>query len=186
MLEIKKIRPGDKLTIKGDPYEVLKTVFSKIGRQGAVLRTRLKNLKNGAVSNSTFRDSDKLEEADISRSKAQFLYKEEGACCFMDKKTFDQFSLSDEALGNQVYFLKEGGEVEVVYYQGKPINLDLPIKLILKVTEAPPEIKGNTADGGSKKIKLETGYELNAPLFIKEGDLIKVNTREGNYVERAS
>lgn len=184
MLDVHKIKVGSKIELQGEPYTVLKAVFSKIGRQGAVLRTRLQNLKSGSVSEKTFRDSDKLSEPELTKKKAQYLYQEDNQYYFMNQEDYDQFSLNKSALGNLTNFLIEGCDVEVIYHNEEPINLDLPIKLNFKVIEAPPSIKGNTADGGSKKIKIETGYTLNVPLFIKKGDTIKINTQDGNYVER--
>ncbi|MBD3299849.1 MAG: elongation factor P [Candidatus Moranbacteria bacterium] len=184
MLEISKIKVGQKIKYKDNIFEIVKANFAKIGRQGAVLRAKLKNLKTGNVSEITFRDSDKLEEAEIQRKKAQFLYHDDGEYFFMDNQNFDQFNLNKDTIGNSSNFLIEGTEIEILYYEDEPLNLELPVKMNFKVVEAPPSAKGNTVDGGSKKVKIETGYKLNAPLFIKQGDIIKINTEDGKYVER--
>ena len=186
MLEIHKIKIGTRIELGQEPYEVIKTSFSKIGRQGAVLRTKLKNLKTGSVSEQTFRDADKLEEPELAKKKAQFLYAENDVYNFMDQESYEQFSLNQETLGDLAHFLIEGCDVELIYFNEEPINIELPIKLKFKVVDAPPSIKGNTADGGTKKVKIETGYELNVPLFIEKGDVILINTQEGTYVSRES
>jgi len=184
MLNISEVKVGTKIEIDNEPYEVVKRDHSKIGRQGAVLRTKMRNLRTGNVVSKTFQGSDTLTEADLSKTKAQYLYKEGKTYYFMDKSSYNQFSLEENQLGHLVNFLKEETPIDVLNFKDNPINIDMPIKVDLKVTEAPPAVKGNTADGGSKQVKVETGYTINVPLFIKEGDIIKINTREGVYVER--
>ncbi|MBU2025398.1 MAG: elongation factor P [Patescibacteria group bacterium] len=184
MLDIHKIKIGSNIELNNQPYQVLRAIFSKIGRQGAVLRTRLKNLKTGNLKEETFRDSDKILEAELDKKKAQYLYNENDLFYFMNQEDFDQFSLDKNALGHLHNFLKPNCQVEIIYFNQEPINIELPIKLEFEVTEAPPSIKGNTADGGTKKVKIQTGWELNAPLFINKGDIIKINTQDGSYVER--
>jgi elongation factor P len=185
MLNLPKVKVGTMVEVDGDPYEVIYREHSKIGRGGAVLRTKIKNLKTGNVMSRTFQGSETLKEADLSRSKAQYLYRESDQYHFMDEKNYEQFSLSQEQLGDLAKFLKEGTSVSILLFKEKPVNVDLPIKLELKVIEAPPALRGNTADGGTKQVKLETGQTITVPLFIKEGDTVKVNTRDGKYVERA-
>jgi elongation factor P len=186
MLDIKKIKVGAEIEIKKEPYRVLKAVFSKIGRQNSVLRTKLKNLKNGNIFENTLRSADKIEEADLTREKAQFLYSEKNSYFFMDQLNYNQFSLEKNVLGNLTNFLTEGCQVEIIYHNGVPINIDLPIKISFKVIESPPAIKGNTAEGASKTAKIETGYQLKVPIFIKEGDTIRINTQDGSYVKRVN
>ena len=185
MLNLPKVKVGTMVEVDGDPYEVIYREHSKIGWGGAVLRTKIKNLKTGNVMSRTFQGSETLKEADLSRSKAQYLYRESDQYHFMDEKNYEQFSLSQEQLGDLAKFLKEGTSVSILLFKEKPVNVDLPIKLELKVIEAPPALRGNTADGGTKQVKLETGQTITVPLFIKEGDTVKVNTRDGKYVERA-
>ncbi len=184
MLDIKKIKIGAEIEIKNEPFKVLKAVFSKTGRQGSVLRAKLKNLKNGNIFETTLRSADKIKEIDLAREKAQFLYSEKNSYFFMDQANYNQFSLEKNALGSLTNFLTEGCRVEIIYHNENPINIDLPIKLNFQVVESPPAIRGNTAEGASKTVKIETGYQLKAPLFIKEGDLIKINTQDGNYAGR--
>jgi len=184
MLNINEIKSGKNIVLEKVPFSVLYHEHSKTGRAGSVLRTRLKNLLTGTVLEKTFQGADKVSEADISKSKAQFLYKEGENFCFMDMESYEQFSIPQNALGNSHNFLIEGTEVAVLNFNGLPINIELPIKMTLKVAEAPPGIKGNTVSTGGKMVKLETGLMISAPLFIKEGEEIIVNTERGEYVGR--
>lgn len=184
MLTMSDLKVGTKIEYEQEPYEIIRASHSKMGRQGAVLRTKLKNLKTGGIKDVTFRESDRFDEPDIRKEKAQYLYREGDSFQFMNMSDYDQFSLGSSSIGDLANFLLEGCEVEIIYYRDQAINIDLPIKVDFKVTEAPPALRGNTADGGTKKVKIETGYELNVPLFIGEGDTIKINTKEGTYVER--
>jgi len=184
MLSLSEIKTGKKILWEGDPYTVLFDQHSKMGRAGAVLRTKLKNLKTGAIVNKTFQGSEKVDWAEIDEQTAQFLYQEDKLFYFMNSQTFEQFSLSEEIIGENRLFLKEGAEIKVFYFENNPINIQLPIKIELKVIEAPPAIKGNTVDGGSKQVILETGAKVTTPLFIKTGDILRINTETGTYVER--
>lgn len=185
MLTISEIKTGKNIVLDGTPFAVLYHEHSKTGRAGAVLRTRLKNLATGAVLEKTFQGADQISEADISKSKAQFLYKEADAYAFMDNESYEQFSLSRVALGNAVDYLIEGTEITVLYFNSNPINIELPIKMKLRVTEAPPGIRGNTVSTGGKVVTLETGLKISTPLFVRAGDEIIVNTEKGEYVSRA-
>jgi elongation factor P len=185
MLSISDIKTGKNIILNGEPFSVLYHEHSKTGRAGAVLRTKIKNLKTGAAMEKTFQGADKIEEADISKSKAQYLYKDPGGYAFMDNVTYDQFTLSKEVLGSAPEYLIEGTEVTVLNFNNSPINIELPIKMKLKVVEAPPGIKGDTASSGGKTVVLETGIKVNTPLFVKAGDEIIVNTETGEYVSRA-
>ncbi|MFA6193502.1 MAG: elongation factor P [Parcubacteria group bacterium] len=185
MLNLSDIKTGKTLTLNNEPYLVIFHQHSKTGRAGAVLRTKLCNLKTGAVMEKTFQGSDKIEEAEITKSKAQFLYKEGENYFFMDNSSYEQFSLLKSVLGDFTNYLIEGTEVTVLVYGTTPINIELPVKMDFKVVEAPPAIKGNTADGGSKQVTLETGIKVNTPLFVKQGDVIRLNTDTGEYSERA-
>lgn len=167
------------------PFAVLYHEHSKTGRAGSVLRTRLKNLATGAVLEKTFQGAEHIKEAQITKSKAQFLYKEKENYCFMDNESYEQFSLSAETLGTNVEYLTEGTEVLFLNFDGNAINIELPIKMKLKVVEAPPGIKGNTVSTGGKVVTLETGKKISAPLFVNAGDEIIINTEKGEYVGRA-
>lgn len=185
MLGINDIKNGKNIVFEGAPFTVLYQEHSKTGRAGSVLRTKLKNLITGAVLEKTFQGAEQLEEADIIKSKAQFLYKEGEEYAFMDNESYEQFSLSAKSLGTATDYLIDGTEVQVLYFNSNPINVELPIKMKLKVVEAPPGIKGNTVTTGGKVVTLETGFKVSAPLFVNEGDEIIINTEKGEYVSRA-
>lgn len=185
MLGISDIKSGKNIILDGAPYAVLYHEHSKTGRAGSVLRTRIKNLETGNVLEKTFQGADQVEEADISKSKAQYLYKEGDNHCFMDNESYDQFSLSEKVLGEATNYLKEGTEIVVLNFNSTPINIELPVKMTLKVVEAPPGVKGNTVSTGGKVVTLETGLKISTPLFVNEGDNIIVNTERGEYVSRA-
>src|SRR4030042_6214032 len=185
MLNLSTVKTGKTISLNNEPYLVIFHQHSKMGRAGAVLRTKLKNLKTGAMMEKTFQGADKIEEAEIMKSKAQFLYREGENYFFMDNASYEQFSLSESVLGNSVNYLLEGTEATILNYNNQPINIELPVKMEFRVVEAPPAIRGNTADGGSKQVTLETGVKVNTPLFVKVGDILRINTETGEYVERA-
>lgn len=185
MLSLSDIKTGKTISINNEPYLVIFHQHSKMGRAGAVLRTKIRNLKTGAVMEKTFQGSDKIEKAEIEKSKAQFLYREGENYFFMDNTSYEQFSLPKSVLGNLTDYLIDGTEVTILNYNGIPINIELPVKMEFRVVEAPPAIRGNTADGGTKQVVLETGIKVSTPLFIKQGDVVRINTETGEYAERA-
>lgn len=185
MLTITEIKAGKNILWEDAPYVVLNAEHSKTGRAGAVLRTKLKNLLTGNVLEKTFNGSDKVDEADMSKSKAQYLYPEHDGFVFMDTTNYDQFTLPKEVVGDANLYLLEGTEVTVLNFNETPVNIELPIKVTLTVVEAPPGIKGDTAGTGGKVVFMETGLKISAPLFINEGDKLVINTEKGEYVSRA-
>lgn len=185
MLTISQVKVGQYLDIDGRAYEVLKADHTKPGKGHAILKLKVEDLENGNVLEKTFQGNDKFDEAEISDSKAQFLYYDNLGYHFMDQTTFEQFSLPKDKLQEKAKYLIEGTEVEIINLNGQPINISLPIKMTMKVKSAPPGIKGNTADGGTKEVITENGLQVMVPLFIKEGDNIRVKTTDGTYVERA-
>lgn len=184
MFNLSDVKTGKTISLNQEPYLVIFHQHSKIGRAGAVLRTKLQNLKTGAVLERTFQGADKIEEAEIAKTKAQYLYREDENYFFMDSASFEQFSLPKNVLGELTKYLLENTEVVILNFNSQPINIELPIKMEFRVTEAPPTIRGNTADGGTKQVILETGIKVSTPLFVKEGDIIRINTETGGYVER--
>ncbi len=184
MLGISDIKTGKRIVIEGDPYGVLSHEHSKMGRAGAVLRTKLKNLRTGNVLDRTFQGAEKVEEASISKRKAQYLYREGGAYAFMDMESYDQLSLKPGILGGAENYLTEGIEITLLEFEGVPIAIELPPKVTLRVTDAPPGIRGDSVSAGDKVVTLETGLEITVPLFVKEGDRVIVNTERGTYVSR--
>ena len=185
MYSINDLKTGTTFEGEGNPYLVLDYQHSKMGRGGAVLRTKLKNLLTGAIVQRTFQSSDKFEEIRIERRKVQYLYNESGRYYFMDQEDYTQFEMSKEALASADNFLKDGEIVQFQYYKGQPINIDLPIKMVFEVTEASAGVKGDTVSATTKQVNIETGLTVNVPLFVNKGDKIKVDTRTGQYVERA-
>ena len=185
MLSLSEIKIGALLKIGGEPYAVIKADHHKMGRAGAVLKTKLKNLINGNILERTFQGSDKAEEAETDTQKTNYLYKTDSEATFMNNETYEQFSLPLEQIGGKLKFLKEGTDVDILYFQGQPAALRLPIKIALKVISAPPGVKGNSVGNVTKAVELETGAEINAPMFINEGDMILVNTDTEEYVSRA-
>lgn len=185
MLNMTDIKTGKKIIFSNEPYVVLEYLHSKIGRGGAVMRTKLKNLISGVIIDYTFQGAERVDEAEISKSHAQYLYHEGTEYQFMDTVSYDQFSLSQDVLGIMTSYLVEGTEISVLNWNGNPINVEPPIKVTLTVTDAPPGIKGDTASGGGKVVTVETGLQITAPLFVKVGDKIVINTEKGTYVSRA-
>jgi len=185
MLSLSEIKIGALLKIADEPYAVSKADHHEMGRGGAVLKTKLKNLLTGNVVEKTFQGNDKAEEAETETNQANYLYKTEIEACFMNNESFEQFSLPLEQIGDKLKFLKESMDVDILYFQGNPASLKLPVKISLKVTSSPPGVKGNSAGNVTKAVQLETGAQINAPMFINEGDMVIVNTDTGEYVSRA-
>lgn len=186
MLSLTEIKNGKKIVLSGEPFVVVDYLHSKIGRGGAVLRTKLQNLLTGNTLEHTFQGADKVEEAEITKSHAQYLYSENSNFLFMDMESYEQFELPHSVLGNGKFYLLEGTEVTLLNWNGRPINIELPIKVTLEVTDAPPGLKGDTASGGDKVVTTQTGFTVTVPLFVKTGDKIIVNTETGMYVSRAN
>lgn len=185
MLSLTDLKPGAAFELEGQPYLILYSEHSKLGRGGAIMRTKIRNLLSGAIIERTFKGSDNFPEADLDYKKAQYLYKDGNDYFFMDLETFEQFFLPADQIGENKNYLKEEAEAEIIFYRNKPINLKLPLKMDFKVTYAEPGFKGDTASTTTKPATLETGAQIQVPLFIKIGDIIRVDTRTGEYVERA-
>ncbi|MFH0831209.1 MAG: elongation factor P [Parcubacteria group bacterium] len=185
-MRIDELRVGAVLEFNDQPYVVLKSDFMKTAQRRPVMRTKLRNLKNGSVLEKTFKQGDKVEAADVNRSQAQYLYKDESQFYFMDQTSFEQFSVPADVVGEAAKYLKESEVNTILNFTGKPIAVELPNKVDFKVSEAPPGIKGDTATGGLKEVTLENGLKVNVPLFIKVGDVVRINTETGKYSERAS
>ncbi len=186
MLNMNDLKTGTIFKFNQNPYLVIKASHLKMGRGSAVLQAKIKNLKTNAVLERNFKPSDKFEEADLIKKQTNFLYTDNDKAYFMDKN-YEQFFVNRELIQYQLKFLKEATPVNVIFFEGEPISIEIPPKIELKVIQAPPAVRGDTAQGAvTKTITLETGAEINAPLFIKENDLIRVNTETGEYVERVN
>ena len=186
MFTINDIKLGSVITHKNEPYLVIYTQHVKMGRGGANLKTKLRNLITGQNLEVTYSGGDKIEGANLERKKANFLYKQGDEYYLMDNESFEQFSLKSEVIGEPADFLKEGLTVEVLIYQGRPVSVKLPIKVDFKVIQSPPGVKGDTAGSATKLVTIETGKAIKAPLFINQNDIIRVNTETGEYVERVN
>jgi len=184
MYGITDLKIGTAINIDGQAYIVTASHHSKQARGAGVMKTKMKNLITGAVVQKTFQGSDKLEPAEVRYSKAQYLYNDSANYFFMDQENFEQFELPADNLGDQTNFLIEGGVVDIQNVNGNPANIQLPPKVNLKVTHADPGVKGDTVSGGSKPVTLETGLVIQVPLFINEGDTLRVNTETKEYSER--
>jgi elongation factor P len=169
----------------GSPYEVIETHFLRMQQRKAVVQTRIRNLITGKLLDRNFQASDSFEEAEITKKNALFIYVSKGEYWFHEEgNPKARFSLSEELIGEQGKFLKPNTKVQTMIFNEKVIKVEIPIKMDFKVIEAPPSIKGNTAQGGAKSVTIEGGAKVNVPLFINEGEMIRINTQTGDYVER--
>ena len=186
MLNISDLRPEVVFALDGQPFEVIEAKHLHLGRGGAILQSKIKNLKTGALIKRNFKPADSFQEVDVSRETIKYIYNHRGQYFFAKPDNpSKRFSLDKTKIGDKKKFLKEGLLLETIEINEEIVDISLPIKTELKVVESPPSFKGDTAQGGTKVVVLETGSEIKVPFFIKEGDIIRVNTRKGEYVERA-
>jgi len=187
MYGITDLKTGVTIEIDGVPFVVTKYQHSSMGRGGGVMKTTLKNLLTGGTIERTFHGTDKVQPADLDKSEVQFLYLDDEGAHFMDPKSFEQFVIAKETLGDSGKFLKPEMLVEVLSFNNRPINVTLPTKVEYEVVYTEPAVKGNTASGMvTKPAKLDTEFEIQVPAFVNIGDKILVDTRDGSYVERVS
>ncbi len=180
------IRKGLKIQIDGVPYAVVEHQFVKPGKGQAFTRCRIKNLTTGSVIERTWKSGESVEVADVETRKMTFSWDEGDSLVFMDTNTGDQLNVMKDKVGDEVRFVSEGLECEVTIFNGIPIGIELPASVVLRITESEPGIKGDTASGATKPARLSTGAVVNVPLFIKEGEWVKVDTRTGDYLERVN
>jgi len=184
-LPYSELKKGVKIILDGQPYEIIEATFLFKGRGHSVLQTKLKNLIAGNIISKTFHPSDTFEEAELSKLEVKFLYSHRDRFFFCEEdNSTNRFDLTLEQIGEQGKFLKPNQILIGIKFQGKIINVTLPIKVQLKVIEAPPGVKRGRAEPGTKIVTLETGAKINTPLFIEEGDIIEINTETGEYVKR--
>jgi elongation factor P len=185
MISTSDFKKGKKILYENVPYSVIDFVSVKPGKGGAFIRTKMKNLLTGMVHEETFRSGEKFESPDIEQKEMQYLYDQNDLYMFMDIESYEQYSFNKEQIESAQNFLKEQEVYHIMFFKGSPISVNPPMFMNLLVTEAPPGIKGNTAQGGgSKPVTLETGLVLQAPLFIESGDILKIDTRTIEYIER--
>lgn len=184
-LSVNELKPKTFFIFEGQPWVVLESHHLKMQQRRPVVQTRIRNLINGKVVERNFAQSDIFEEADIKREEVKFLYNHRGEYWFSKKDDpSKRFKLEKEVLGDAANYLKNNIILEAVLFNEEIINIELPVKMDFKVIEAPPAIRGDTAQGGVKQVVIETGATINTPLFVEEGDIIRVNTETGEYVER--
>ena len=185
MISAGDFRKGLTFEMEGNVYQVVDFQHVKPGKGAAFVRSKLKNLRTGAIQEKTFRAGEKVGRAHIDNKKMQYLYESGGAHVFMDTETYEQIELNTDQVEYELKFLKENMEVHVIMYGNETLGVDLPNTVILKVEETEPGIKGDTASGGSKPAKLETGLSVNVPFFVNAGDQLVINTTDGSYISRA-
>jgi elongation factor P len=185
MYSTAEFRRGLKIEIDGKPFVIVEFQHVKPGKGGAFVRTKLKNLQTGQVLEQTFRSGAKVDKPDLEEKYMQYLYQEGDQYVFMDTQTYDQDFIHQDFLADAVPFLQPNVEATVLFYQGRPIGVDLPPAVVLEVTDTEPGVKGDTATGATKAATLETGHVVQVPLFINEGERLKIDTRTGEYIERA-
>jgi elongation factor P len=184
MYETSDLRKGLKVEIDGDPYIVLEAQFVKPGKGNAFTRTKLRNMKTGNVLERTYKSGEKLQPADLIEKQMQYLYVEGEQYCFMDTQTYDQVFLNPEQVAEVKDMMPENILVDILFHSGEAIGVTLPNFVELAVVSSEPGLKGDTSSGATKPATLSTGYTINVPLFVEEGELLKIDTRTGQYVER--
>ena len=186
MLDTTDFRKNLKIEIDGEPYVIIEAQHVKPGKGVAFVKTRMKSLITGRVLDQNFRSGDKVDKPALEVREMQYLYKEEPHYIFMDTSTYEQIRLEETAVEDVLDWMKDNLEVEVLFHNGKAISVEPPNFVELLVTQADPGVKGDTAQGGSKPATLETGAVITVPLYLNEGELIRVDTRTGEYVERVN
>ncbi len=186
MYSTAEFRRGLKIEIDKKPFIIVDFQHVKPGKGGAFVRTKMKNLINGAVMEKTFRSGEKVGKPDLNEKEMQYLYKDDQGFHFMDTENYEQVFISTSQVGDSANFLSDGLELTVLYYEGVPISLEIPNFVELPIEKTEPGVKGDTATGGSKPATLTTGFVVQVPLFLNEGDVLKIDTRSGEYVERVS
>ena len=184
MISSTELKNGTAFLHYGKPYQVIKYALIKMGRGGAVVKVSAKNLETGGVIEISYSSNVTVDEANTQKRKLQYLYKDATSAIFMDPKTYEQVEVPLDTLGEQISFVKEGESADVLFWEEKALSVELPAKVELKVTEADPGVKGNSATNLYKPAVLENGLKIKVPLFINPGDKIRVDTRTGEYLER--
>jgi elongation factor P len=177
-------KKGLKIEIDGAPYTIVEFLHVKPGKGGAFVRTKIKNLMTGKVLDQTFRSGEKLKQPDLAEREMQFLYREGDSFFMMDNETYEQLALTGEQMGDAVLYLIENLNLQVLFFNQQPVAVELPNFVELTVAQAEPGVKGDTASGGTKPATLESGAVIQVPLFLSEGDRVRVDTRTGTYIER--
>ena len=186
VIDTSEFRKGMKIEIDGEPFEIVEFQHVKPGKGSAFVRTTIRSLLTGRVLQPTLKSGDKVGKPDIEERQMLFLYKQGDDYYFMDTRNYEQTFLGEKVLGESRNFLKENIEASVLFYNGKALGLSLPNSVDLKVVKCDPGVRGDTVSGALKPAELETGYVVNVPLFINEGDVLKIDTRDGKYLTRVA
>jgi elongation factor P len=186
MIDAGELKRGITIELDGQLYQVLDYQHIKMGRGSAQVRLKLRDMRAGHTTERSFQASETFTKAFLERRPVQYLYNDGGLYYFMDTKTFEQIPLDKSMLGDALNYLKEESNLEILTHKGKSVGIQLPVSVVLKVTETGPGFKGDTASAGTKPAEMETGLTIKVPLFINNGDIIKVDTRTGEYLERVS
>ncbi|MEE9512634.1 MAG: elongation factor P [Anaerolineales bacterium] len=184
MIDVNELRNGVTFELDGNLYKVIEYTHHKPGRGKATIRTKVRNLRSGAVLEKSFTSSDRVQDVRLDYRTAQFLYYDENLYHFMDMVSFEQPALDSDAVGDAVNYLTENLEVKLTFYDQEPIDIELPTAVDLEVKEAEMALKGDTATGANKIVTVETGFKVQVPLFVEMGNKIRVDTRTGEYVTR--
>ncbi len=184
MISTSDFRKGGKIEHKGAPHEIVDFQHHKMGRGGAIVRTKLRNLISGSIFEDSFKGGEKFKVPNLEEKSMQYLYNDGDHYHFMDNESFEQMPLNEEQLGDAKKFLIENMAVKMVMYKGAPLTVDLPMFVELKITQTDPGFKGDTASGGTKPAVLESGATVKVPFHLAEGDVIKVDTRTSDYIEK--
>lgn len=184
MVSTADFRRGLKIEYKGEPCEIVDFQHSKMGRGGALVKTKMRNLKTGAILDDTFRSGEKFPSPALEEKQMQYLYEQDGMYYFMDNETYEQLPLTSAQLGDAMKWIKENESAMILFYRGEPVSVEPPMFVELEVTETEPGFKGDTASGGSKPAVLETGATVKVPFHINAGDRVRIDTRTSEYIER--
>lgn len=184
MVSVNDFKKGMVIKLDGELFSVVDYQHVKPARGAAFVRSKLRNVKRGSIVDKTFRGGEKVEDVKLIKRPMQYLYDEGDTLVFMDTSSYEQESIPKKAIGDALQFIKEEDIVDIAMYEGEPITIEPPASVVLQVTYAEPGLKGDTATNVLKPVKVETGAEVRVPLFINEGDLIKINTMTGEYIER--
>ncbi|NPV57375.1 MAG: elongation factor P [Anaerolineae bacterium] len=186
MIDVNDLRKGVIFEQDGNLFRVLEYSHNKPGRGNATIRIKARNIRTGATIEKTFSSNERIQDVRLDYHNVQYLYSDGDLFYFMDTQTFDQTAISKDMIGDSAGFLKEEMEVKLTLYNSEPLDIELPTSVDLKVTQAETAVKGDTATGVTKKVKLETGAEVAVPYFVNEGDVIRIDTRTGDYVTRVT
>jgi elongation factor P len=184
MIEVNALRKGTTFTHEGEIYKVLEFTHNKTGRGGATIRTKVVNLRTGAIYEKTFTGGERVEDISLDHTEAQFLYNDGDLYYFMDTETYEQPAFNKEAIEDLVLYLTEGMKVKISSYNGEAIDIEIPTTVELKVIETEPGFAGDTATGATKPVTVSTGLVVQTPLFVNAGDVIRIDTRTGAYLTR--